>query len=256
MRLGEFFLFFRLRVIVLYSCLGGVIQIFIPMFRVSIVVVVFTKRAQIPFRGWLPKAIRAPTPTRALVHSSTLVAAGLRVVLINREMFKRTFILLIFRIIGFITIVLGRLSAVLESRVKKAVAYRTLSQIGLCIIVFGSGNFYIGSLNLIVHGLAKSLLFIQIGYILHIRFNQQNIKGFQSSGCNEGFYRVQIICTLFSLCGIGYTRGMLIKEQILRLLTLNSISFIVLSIIYFSVFLTFFYSFLLYKFLFAQGFNR
>jgi NADH:ubiquinone oxidoreductase subunit 5 (subunit L)/multisubunit Na+/H+ antiporter MnhA subunit len=75
---------------------------------------------------------------------------------------------------GFITMLLGRLIALSEKRVKKLVAYRTLSQMGLGIMVYGLGQFYIGYYNLISHGFAKRLLFMQVGYLIHVSSNQQN----------------------------------------------------------------------------------
>jgi NADH:ubiquinone oxidoreductase subunit 5 (subunit L)/multisubunit Na+/H+ antiporter MnhA subunit len=122
----------------------------------------------------LPKAIRAPTPTSALVHSSTLVTAGLVLLITYRELVINSYILMFITFAGFFTILLGSLIALREKRVKKLVAYRTLSQMGLGIIVYGLGQFYIGYYNLITHGFAKSLLFIQVGYLIHVGSNQQN----------------------------------------------------------------------------------
>jgi NADH:ubiquinone oxidoreductase subunit 5 (subunit L)/multisubunit Na+/H+ antiporter MnhA subunit len=75
---------------------------------------------------------------------------------------------------GFITMLLGSLMALSEKRVKKLVAYRTLSQMGLGMMTYGLGQFYMGYYNLISHGFAKSLLFIQVGYLIHVSSNQQN----------------------------------------------------------------------------------
>jgi NADH:ubiquinone oxidoreductase subunit 5 (subunit L)/multisubunit Na+/H+ antiporter MnhA subunit len=63
----------------------------------------------------------------------------------------------------------GRLFAILEVSVKKLVAYSTLSQIGLGILVYGVGQYNLGFYHLIVHGIAKCLLFIQVGYLIHLR---------------------------------------------------------------------------------------
>jgi len=143
----------------------------------SFIYIVFTKSAQLPFGNWLPKAIRAPTPTRALVHRSTLVTAGLVVIFNYVEVFIQHSILVIILISGFITILSGSLLSLIEMSVKKIVAYRTISQIGLCIITYGLGNFYTGFINLVVHGFTKSLLFIQIGFLIHSFLGQQNRKG-------------------------------------------------------------------------------
>lgn len=135
-----------------------------------------TKRAQFPFTGWLPKAIRAPTPTRALVHRSTLVTAGLVIIVVYRDLLMDSSILLFLLVVGRLTIVAGSLLALVETRIKKLVAYRTLSQMGLGTLMLGLGNLDAGIINLISHGLAKSLLFIQVGYLIHLRIGQQNSR--------------------------------------------------------------------------------
>jgi len=77
---------------------------------------------------------------------------------------------------GLVTIVGGRLKAIVENNVKKLVAYSTISQIGLGIITYGLGNFTEGILNLISHGFAKRLLFIQVGYLIHLNNSNQNSR--------------------------------------------------------------------------------
>jgi NADH:ubiquinone oxidoreductase subunit 5 (subunit L)/multisubunit Na+/H+ antiporter MnhA subunit len=103
-----------------------------------------------------------------------LVTAGLVLLITYRELVMNKYILMFITFSGFITMLLGRLIALSEKRVKKLVAYRTLSQIGLGIMVYGLGQFYMGYYNLISHGFAKRLLFIQVGYLIHVSSNQQN----------------------------------------------------------------------------------
>jgi NAD(P)H-quinone oxidoreductase subunit 5 len=103
-----------------------------------------------------------------------LVTAGLVLLITYRELVINRFMLILITFAGFFTIVLGSLIALSEKRVKKLVAYRTLSQIGLGMIVYGLGQFYMGYYNLITHGFAKSLLFMQVGYLIHVGSNQQN----------------------------------------------------------------------------------
>jgi len=96
----------------------------------------FTKSAQVPFTSWLPAAMAAPTPVRALVHSSTLVTAGIWLLVRFGQ-----FCLLISRIIlflGFCTLMLARIAALLEIDGKKVVALSTLRQLGLIIIALAT----------------------------------------------------------------------------------------------------------------------
>lgn len=175
-RVGEFCLFLSISLMLIINLINLAFYFYRSLSYIFFIIFSFTKRAQYPFRRWLPKAIRAPTPTRALVHSSTLVTAGLVVIVTYREILITGRLLLVLIVGGTVTIIMGRCLAVFERRVKKVVAYSTLSQIGLATIVFGLGNFHVGLLNLVSHGFAKSLLFIQVGYVIHIINLQQNTR--------------------------------------------------------------------------------
>lgn len=106
MRLGDFIFFILFRYIITIKLVDYVLDFSIFLFFLAI-----TKRAQFPFSGWLPKAMRAPTPTRALVHSSTLVLAGLVLLIIYSKIIYRVIILLIMTVVGFFTIMFGRIMA-------------------------------------------------------------------------------------------------------------------------------------------------
>lgn len=249
-RIGDYFLFLVLSSYLIFYYIGISTLIYNQVNYIFFVVFCLTKSAQIPFRGWLPKAIRAPTPTRALVHSSTLVTAGLLLIIVYRDFLINWVTILIILYLGFFTILLGRLLALTEYRIKKLVAYRTLSQIGIGIIVYGLGNFEVGFINLISHGFAKSLLFIQIGYLIHNSYGQQNWRKWISSVSIQGWLRIQIGCTLFSLRGIIFTSGIIRKEILLELVILNRGYFWIILFILLRIFLTILYSILIYKSLF------
>lgn len=103
------------------------------------VVVSFTKRAQFPFRAWLPKAIAAPTPVRALVHRSTLVTAGVFLLLkfgLFFWMFDFSVVVFLF---GGLTILFSGFCSLGEFDLKKVVALSTLSQMGFLMFGFGIG---------------------------------------------------------------------------------------------------------------------
>lgn len=137
----------------------------------------FTKRAQIPFSAWLPAAMAAPTPVSALVHSSTLVTAG--VFLLIRffgrlsEFFYFCPILFYW---GVITSLMASLTALFENDMKKIIALSTLSQLGVIIFCLGLNQPYLTFYHLVTHALFKALLFICAGTFIHCNYNVQDIR--------------------------------------------------------------------------------
>jgi NADH-ubiquinone oxidoreductase chain 5 len=125
----------------------------------------------------LPKAIRAPTPVSSLVHSSTLVTAGLFLLMIFFDWDKVGLILIFFT--GLFSLFLSSILAVYERDIKKLVALRTLSQIGLCFLSFSLGFYFLCFIHLIRHALFKSLLFLQIGFLIYYQCGQQDIRFFK-----------------------------------------------------------------------------
>ena len=130
-----------------------------------LVIGLLTKRAQFPFSFWLPLAMEAPTPVSALVHSSTLVTAGV-FVLIRVEPMLRSFVLSVVRVISLWTLFIARFAACFEYDSKKIVAYSTLSQLGFMCLALGLGYPLLAFIHLVVHALFKSLLFIRVGFFI------------------------------------------------------------------------------------------
>ena len=172
-RFGDMFLFITLSGVLFRNATKAVSLISGDLCCLTLTVFCFTKRAIIPFSGWLPKAMSAPTPTSALVHSSTLVTAGVVVLIMYRDLSTVSQIQTVIFVAGLFTIISGRLLALVEDKVKKLVAYSTLSQIGLSLLVCGVGLIDEGVRILVAHGLAKSLLFMQIGWLIHTNLGQQ-----------------------------------------------------------------------------------
>lgn len=134
----------------------------------------FTKSAIFPFSFWLPNAITAPTPISALVHSSTLVAAGLWILISSFGVFRGGLLILVF---GVVTSLVGGGLAIIERDFKKLVAYSTLSQLGFILISFSLISSLFGLIHLLIHALFKSLLFVCVGIgILASYHNQLEIK--------------------------------------------------------------------------------
>lgn len=206
-----------------------------------LVLTAFTKRAQFPFRSWLPKAMRAPTPVRSLVHRRTLVTAGLILLINFNYLIIHKNVLFLCLVIGIFTIFFSSVTALVEEDLKKVVALRTLSQIGFSMVTLGLGLRFISFIHLVRHALFKSCLFIQVGYIIHCSFGQQDGRNYRNNGNLPNFIQLQLLVTLFCLCGLIFSRGAVRKDFILEIFFINS-HIIFFGVIFFiSVYLTFGY---------------
>jgi NADH-quinone oxidoreductase subunit L len=124
------------------------------------------KSAQFPLHVWLPDAMEGPTPVSALVHSATMVAAG--VYLVGR--FFPVFapeVLLVIAVIGCITLFMAATIAMTATDIKRVLAYSTVSQLGYMMLALGVGGWVAGLLHLITHAFFKSLLFLCSGSVIH-----------------------------------------------------------------------------------------
>ena len=150
-----------------YIFINSFSSIFSNLIIFLIIISACTKSAQIPFSAWLPAAIAAPTPVSALVHSSTLVTAGvyllIRINLIIIEINIRYILLLI----GIITMIIAGFTAIIEIDIKKIIALSTLRQLGIIILTLGIGNPILSFFHLLSHAFFKAMLFICAGIIIH-----------------------------------------------------------------------------------------
>lgn len=136
------------------------------------------KSAQLPFSKWLLGAMVAPTPVSALLHSSTMVKAGVYLVLRFAGVLEGTALGLIIALIGGITFLMCSCIAVSQSDAKKVLAYSTIANLGLIILCAGVGTYeavWAAILLIIFHAVAKCLLFLSVGVIEH-KIHSRNIE--------------------------------------------------------------------------------
>lgn len=189
------------------------------IFLVSLAAI--TKRAQIPFSAWLPAAIAAPTPVSALVHSSTLVTAGVYLLIRFTNVIGLTEFIFF---IGVVTIFISGLGANFETDLKKIIALSTLSQLGVIIMILGLGYSELSFFHLLRHALFKSLLFLCAGVFIHRVSDIQDIR------LIGGFWRELSVRSLFfmgcsiSLCGAPFLSGFYSKDLILEVFELNLVN--------------------------------
>lgn len=177
----------------------------------------FTKRAQAPFSAWLPAAMAAPTPVSSLVHSSTLVTAGVFLVIRFSDfiIFKDlNFICLVF---GIITTLISGWVANFEADIKKVVALSTLRQLGIIFMAIGLDQKIVAFFHLISHALFKSTLFMCTGFVIHNIHGRQDIRLRGRVNYSSPILRVVFSCTNFSLCGFPFLAGFYSKDLILEI---------------------------------------
>ncbi len=209
---------------------------------IILVVACFTKRAQIPFSAWLPAAIAAPTPVSSLVHSSTLVTAGVYLLIRHLYWLPKGAGLLIILILGRLTILMARISAFAERDIKKIIALSTLRQLGVIVVALGLNIYLLSFLHLIAHAFFKALLFVSVGNLIHANRDYQalSLRG-KLSIFMPSSYSCVIICRL-SLMGFPFISAFYSKEPIIELCNSYSLSTIVYLIIFIGILITRAYS--------------
>nr|YP_009408665.1 NADH dehydrogenase subunit 5 [Elysia timida]ANP26532.1 NADH dehydrogenase subunit 5 [Elysia timida] len=176
-----------------------------------------TKSAQYPFSSWLPAAMAAPTPVSALVHSSTLVTAG--IFLIIRLSYwiplsSEGCGVLLF--CGSVTCLLGGWAATYENDLKKIIALSTLSQLGVMVFCLGLGLPFLSLFHLYTHALFKALLFIAAGHILMTSFGAQDIRLLGGVGMLLPFTSMVFGVSSFCLVGAPFLSAFYSKHMILE----------------------------------------
>ena len=129
-----------------------------------------TKSAQLPFSSWLLGAMVAPTPVSALLHSSTMVKAGVYLVLRMAPVITGTKVGMMVALVGGITFVVGSFAAITSSEAKRVLAWSTVANLGLIVLCGGIGTYqavWAGILLIIFHAVAKCLLFLCVGVVEH-----------------------------------------------------------------------------------------
>lgn len=208
-----------------------------------IIFAAITKRAQIPFSAWLPAAIAAPTPVSSLVHSSTLVTAGVYLIIRFYPLLNNKTVLFFVFLTGLITILMSGWVANFENDLKKVIALSTLSQLGLIFIILGAGSYVLAFFHLIMHALFKSTLFICAGFIIHNLQGRQDRRFRGFSSFNSPYLGVVFTCTNLALCGFPFLRGFYSKDRILEFCLNNPLGNFIIILIIISTGLTLSYRF-------------
>lgn len=203
-----------------------------------IILAACTKRAQIPFSAWLPAAIAAPTPVSALVHSSTLVTAGVYLLIRHERLFYFNNMIFYIILVGALTITIASLRALFETDLKKIVALSTLRQLGVIFLRLGIGRFLMRYFHLLTHAFFKALLFLCTGSIIHRRKDYQDLRLIGNSINSLPTVNRFILVSSFSLIGLPFISAFFSKEMILETIILQNFNFLIYLLIIIGIGLT------------------
>ena len=214
--------------------------------NVIIILLIFaaiTKSAQVPFSSWLPAAIAAPTPVSALVHSSTLVTAGVFILLRFYPFLAKFHIFnILLLIFGSITILIAGMAAIAEVDIKKIIALSTLRQLGVIITRLRLGLTLLTFFHLITHALFKALLFICAGSLINLHHHSQDIRNIGNSINSLPSTISSLLIANIALCGFPFLAGFYSKDAIIESSLFISWNPIIRYIFIFSTALTAAYS--------------
>nr|QVT10961.1 NADH dehydrogenase subunit 5 [Clanis deucalion] len=222
---------------------------------VMIIMAAMTKSAQIPFSSWLPAAMAAPTPVSALVHSSTLVTAGVYLLIRFNLLILNTFFIKILLLLSMMTMFMAGVSANYEFDLKKIIALSTLSQLGLMMSILSMGFSDLAFFHLLTHAMFKALLFMCAGVIIHMMCNIQDIR---YMGGISVYFPLTCLClniSNMSLCGIPFLAGFYSKDLILEMVSFSNLNLFVFFFYYISTGLTMYYTIRLLMYTMISDFN-
>nr|WRW53962.1 NADH dehydrogenase subunit 5 [Strigea falconis] len=212
-------------------------------FFFSFFFVVVTKSACFPFVSWLLEAMRAPTPVSSLVHSSTLVAAGVWFVLSYGVVLESSGFLFYVFVSSLLTIVITGLAALFFLDLKKIVALSTCNNIAWCLLYYVCGDLFLVVFQLLVHGVCKCVLFILVGDLMSSSGGSQSLVGLYVLRYSSVWVVFLLSFVIFSLCGVPFLGIFFSKHFFLSCLTSSVWNFILVALVYFCLSISYAYSF-------------
>ena len=175
------------------------------------------KSAQIFLHTWLPDAMEGPTPVSALIHAATMVTAGVFLVVRCSPIYEYSPIILnLITIIGMTTAFFAATVALVQTDIKKIIAYSTCSQLGYMFFAAGVGAYNVAMFHLFTHAFFKALLFLGSGSVIHAFKDEQNINHMGAVWKKLPYtYALMIIGTL-ALTGFPFLSGFYSKDAIIE----------------------------------------
>nr|AGI78549.1 NADH dehydrogenase subunit 5 [Brachionus koreanus] len=210
-----------------------------------------TKSAIYPFSPWLPLAMAAPTPISALVHSSTLVTAGLYLMMRYSYLLYSSYSLMkMLLILSIFTSFYAGMNSIFEKDMKKLIALSTLSHLGFIGMAFSSGLLHLAFFHLLTHALFKSLLFMCMGDIMINLNHSQDIRYLSSGMLYTPMSCMIMYVSLLNLLGLPNLSGYFSKDLVLEMMNYSDSSLLIMIIMLTNVFFTYYYTYQLFYYSF------
>ncbi|HTV03973.1 MAG TPA: NADH-quinone oxidoreductase subunit L [Acidobacteriaceae bacterium] len=176
------------------------------------------KSAQIPLYVWLPDAMEGPTPVSALIHAATMVTAGVYMIARTHVIFDRSpLALTVVAIIGAATAFVAATIGVVQTDIKRVLAYSTVSQIGYMFLACGVASYASGIFHLVTHAFFKALLFLAAGSVIHALNGEQDMRAMGGLWKKMPVTFWTMTSAVFAISGIPPFAGFFSKDEILYL---------------------------------------
>jgi NADH-quinone oxidoreductase subunit L len=172
------------------------------------------KSAQVPLQTWLPDAMEGPTPVSALIHAATMVAAGVYLVGRCHPLFAPE-VLLAIAYVGAATLFISATIALVQTDIKRVLAYSTCSQLGFMMLALGIGGWVAGLLHLITHAFFKALLFLCSGSVIHGCHHEQDLRKMGGLRSKMPLTAFTMLVGVLAIAGAPLLSGWYSKDMIL-----------------------------------------
>jgi NADH-quinone oxidoreductase subunit L len=174
------------------------------------------KSAQLPLHTWLPDAMEGPTPVSALIHAATMVTAGVYLVARAHPLFERSGVALdVVAWVGVLTAVFAATIGLVQTDIKRVLAYSTVSQLGYMFVGVGVGAYTAGVYHLVTHAFFKALLFLGAGSVIHALSGEQDLRKMGGLARKLPATWYTMLVATIAIAGLPPFSGFFSKDEIL-----------------------------------------
>nr|YP_010128468.1 NADH dehydrogenase subunit 5 [Aleyrodes shizuokensis]QPO06178.1 NADH dehydrogenase subunit 5 [Aleyrodes shizuokensis] len=242
-RLGDIMLIMSMAIMINLNSWMITCQMFkmYKMIMILICIAAFSKSAQIPFSSWLTEAMAAPTPISALVHSSTLVTAGIFLIIRFEQTMKYTNLNFYMMLMSMMTLIMASMNSITEWDLKKIVALSTLSQLSMMFISISIHMYSLAMFHMIMHAMFKALIFLCSSTIITYS-NTQDMRKMTSMIKSSIINNVSMMVATLTLSGFPFLSSFYSKELIMEMMMIKKMNWMLILSFYACMMCTLFYS--------------